>query len=78
MSVEIQTPADKGMTPGRKMKAFLWLSLSVTTCAATLAKIGAPENVIINALWIIGFGGIFCIGGQTLIDSIAKWSEGRK
>lgn len=62
----------------RKIRAFLWMALSIMVCAALLTKVGTPEAVITQAMWIIGFGGLFTIGGQSLIDTVSKWAETKK
>lgn len=68
---------DGGITPGRKVKSFLWLVVSVLICVYTTTKINAPNDVAIQALWIIGMAGLFTIGGQSLVDSIEKWAVTR-
>lgn len=74
----IQTgTGDGGMTPGRKVKSFLWLVVSVLICVYTTTAISAPNDVAIQALWIIGMGGLFTIGGQSLVDSVEKWASSR-
>lgn len=68
---------DGGMAPGRKTKSFIWMVVSVLLCVVVTTLISAPNSVAIQALWIIGFGGLFTIGGQSLIDSIEKWAVTR-
>ena len=67
-----------GFTPGKKIKAFLWLVIAVNFTIAVASKVHTPETVATNALWIIGFAGLVTIGGQSLVDTVAKWAETKK
>lgn len=61
----------------KKVRSFLFMAVSVIVCVVATTMVHTPDQVAMNALWIIGFGGLFAIGGQSLIDSIEKWSTGR-
>lgn len=75
MTTQKGTGDGRSIAPGRKLKGFLWLVLSVLLLVYVTTKIKAPENVSIQALWVIGAGGLFCIGGQALVDTVmrSKW-----
>lgn len=64
-------------TSSKKVRSFVVMSISVIVCVIATTFAHTPDNVAAQALWIIGFGGLFAIGGQSLIDSIEKWSTGR-
>jgi hypothetical protein len=66
------TVTDAGMTPGRKIKAFLWMNVSLIVAAFVMTKIGTPEHLSVPITYAIAIGGYFVIGGQTLIDSLGK------
>jgi hypothetical protein len=59
----------------RKIFAFGCVFAAVSALVGIATYLGTPENVTINALWIVGFCGLFTIGGQSLVDSIAKWKN---
>lgn len=61
-------------TDSKKVKSFIVMALSIISCVTATTLVHTPDQVAMNALWIIGFGGLFAIGGQSLIDSIEKWS----
>lgn len=61
----------------RKTKAFIWLILGVAFIMWTGAKVAAPEAVVNQGMWIVGLGGLFTIGGQSLVDTVAKAVESR-
>jgi len=61
-------------TNSKKVKAFIVMAMAVIIAVVAFTLVNAPPNVAMNALWIIGFGGLATIGGQSLIDSIEKWS----
>ncbi len=60
----------------RKILAFGCVTLAVIALVCVAAKVHAPDSVTIQALWVIGFAGLFTIGGQSLVDSITKWKGG--
>lgn len=62
----------------RKIVSFVVMVLSVLALVYVSTKIGAPDNVSIQALWVIGAGGLFTIGGQSLVDSVAHWRDADK
>lgn len=65
-----------GLTPGRKLKTFLWMVIAVIAVMGIATKIHTPDAIAIQALWIVGGGGLFVIGGQTLIDTVGKAATG--
>lgn len=64
-------------TSSKKVRSFVVMAISIIVCVLATTMAHTPDNVATQALWIIGFGGLFAIGGQSLIDSIEKWSTGR-
>lgn len=56
----------------RKITSFILLVLSIIALLWVTTRIGTPENVVTQALWVIGVGGYFTIGGQTLVDALLK------
>jgi hypothetical protein len=60
----------------RKILAFVVVVLGVLALVTVTTKLGTPNEVATNALWIVGFSGFFTIGGQSLVDAISKsrWS----
>ena len=64
-------------TNSKKVKSFVVMALAIIVCMMAGTVSQAPENVITQALWIIGFGGMFAIGGQSLVDSIEKFAIGK-
>lgn len=67
---------DGGMAPGRKIKAFLWLVISVNVTGWFLHKIaGAPVDIVSGAMWIIGLTGSGVILGQSGVDGIVAWTK---
>lgn len=65
----------KNRQQSRKIKSFLWMVVSVLALVALATKIGTPENVTIQALWVVAAGGLFTIGGQALVDALGKLAE---
>lgn len=59
----------------RKILGFILLVLAVLALVAVVTHLHTPEAIAINALYMIGFGGMFTIGGQALVDAIlrSKW-----
>lgn len=55
----------------RKIKAFLWMTAAIIALVAMTTRIGTPENVSIQALWAVAAGGLFTVGGQSLVDVFA-------
>lgn len=68
----------RGMTPGRKIKAAMWLSVTVTASASLLAGMKAPDMIVSQVVWIIGLGWLGVILGQAGIDAFSKWTESKK
>jgi hypothetical protein len=66
---------EKQSLKSRKIVSFIIVLLGVIALVYVTTKIHTPENVAIQALWVIGAGGLFTIGGQSLVDSVAKWRE---
>lgn len=66
---------DAGMVPGRKIKGFLWMVLCVTAFTVITTVIGTPEEIATTGLYAIAGGGLFLIGGQSLVDAFAARNE---
>ena len=64
---------DLKAAPARKVKAFLFTTIGICIFVAMATLLHTPEQIAIHGLYIIGAGSIFTIGGQSLVDSIAKW-----
>lgn len=62
--------AQTGLTPGRKIKAAVWMSIFVSASAGILGYIGTPVEIVKYVLSITDLGWIFAIGGQTLVDAV--------
>jgi hypothetical protein len=60
----------------RKIFAFCLLVLSVYGFVSLVSHLKTPDNIAIQALWVIGLGGLSLIGVQGTIDSIARWRAG--
>lgn len=57
----------------RKILSFVLLVFGTLATVATTTALHTPENISIQALWVIGIAGLFTIGGQSLVDSVAKF-----
>lgn len=62
---------DRGMTPGRKIKGFLWMVFCITAFTVITTLIHTPEPIAETGLYAIAGGGLFLIGGQSLVDAVA-------
>lgn len=71
---QITTGTGDGRAPlrSRKITSFVLLVLAILAILYVGSRIGAPENVTIQAMWIVGMGGYVVIGGQSLVDAILK------
>lgn len=67
-----------GFTPGRKIKAAMWMSVWLSLSGGVLSYIGTPVEITQYVLAITGFGWLTAIGGQALVDTFSKWAETRK
>lgn len=66
---------DSGMVPGRKIKGFLWMVFCVTAFTAVTTLMGTPDEIAKTGLYAIAGGGLFLIGGQSLVDTFAARNE---
>lgn len=57
----------------RKVLGFCAMAVAVILVIAVSTKLGTPDPVSTQALWVIGMGGLFLIGGQALVDSVTNW-----
>lgn len=60
----------------RKTSGYLIMVLSILACVWLASKVHAPIEIATVALWCIAVGGLYTIGGQALVDGIAKWKCG--
>lgn len=60
----------------RKTSGYLIMVLSILACVALVSKMKTPSEISTAALWCIAVGGLYTIGGQALVDGIAKWKCG--
>ena len=68
-----------GMVGGsRKIKSFLWLVVAISFFTAITTKMGTPDQIAVQGLYMIGAGGLFTIGGQSLVDSIQHWAVSKQ
>jgi hypothetical protein len=67
-----------GLTPGRKIKAAMWMSLWISLSAGVLSFIGTPLEIVQYVLAITGLGWLGAILGQAGIDVVTKWIEKQK
>ena len=61
-----------GCQPSRKIKAFIIMALAVIGCMLASTFAHTPADIATHALYIIGAGGLFTVGGQALVDSLGK------
>lgn len=61
-----------GFTPGRKIKAAMWMSVWISLSGGVLSYIGTPTEIVQYVLGITGIGWIFAIGGQALVDAVSQ------
>jgi hypothetical protein len=57
----------------RKIVSFVVVVMGVLALVAVTTKMHTPENVSVQALWVVGACGFFTIGGQALVDAVSKW-----
>ncbi len=60
----------------RKTAGFVIMVLSILALVALVSKLHTPNEVSTAALYCIAIGGLFTMGGQALVDSVAKWRSG--
>ena len=60
----------------RKTSGYLIMVLSVLACVWLVSKMSTPAEISKAALWCIALGGLYTIGGQALVDGVAKWKCG--
>lgn len=60
----------------RKTSGYLIMVLSILACVWLASKVHAPIEIATAALYCIAVGGLYTIGGQALVDGIAKWKCG--
>ncbi len=69
---------DTGIAPGRKVKGFLWMAFTIIVCVTVTTKINTPEGIAIQALNLIGLGGLGTILGQSAVDTFERIALGKK
>lgn len=57
----------------RKTAGFVIMVLSILALVYVATKLHTPEAIANSALYVIALGGLFTMGGQALVDSVAKW-----
>lgn len=53
----------------KKIKGFIWLIVAIWGTLITTGLLHTPEAIATNAIWALASGGLFLIGGQSLVDS---------
>lgn len=57
----------------RKTSGYVIMVLSILANVWLVSKMHTPNEIAIAALWVIALGGLYTIGGQALVDGVAKW-----
>lgn len=60
----------------RKTANYIIMVLSILANVWLSAHTHVPIEIAIAGMWTIALGGLYTIGGQSLVDSIAKWKSG--
>ncbi len=60
----------------RKTSGFLIMVISILALVALVSELHTPSEVAIAALWTICGGGLWTMGGQALVDTMAKFKSG--
>lgn len=53
--------------------SFLVVVIGVLALVAVMTKMKTPDDIAIQALWVVGACGIFTVGGQSLVDAVTRW-----
>lgn len=69
----IRGTGDGGVMQSKKIFGFILLVLGVLADVSLTTHMQTPPEIAIASLWIIGCGGLFTMGGQSLVDMVAKW-----
>ncbi len=73
-----EATSEAGMTPGKKVKAFLWMAFTIIVCVTVTTKIKTPDGIAVQALNLIGIGGLGTILGQSAVDTFERIALGKK
>lgn len=69
----VSTTLDDSMTPGRKIKAFIWMGVILIVHITVMTLIHTPDSISTIDLYMISFGAFAVIGGQSMVDAITQW-----
>ncbi len=75
MTNEIVAPREN-IFGSRKTSGYVIMVISILANVWLVSKMHTPNEIAIAALWVIAVGGLYSIGGQALVDGIAKWKSG--
>lgn len=68
-----------GSIVGRKVFSFVIYVALLTGFAYFMTKIGAPDSIVVQGMWMVTYVGIFVVGGQALIDTLVpilmRWAD---
>lgn len=56
----------------RKIFGFVLMVISIIGLVAVTTKMGTPVEIANTALYMIGAGGLFSIGGQAAVDVVLR------
>jgi len=74
MTVNVPTELKReNILESRKTAGFVIMVLSILATVALATYMKTPPEIAIAALYVNAAGGLFTIGGQSLVDSVAKW-----
>jgi hypothetical protein len=76
MSANETLPMRENILGSRKTSGYVIMVLSILANVWLVSKMHTPNEIAIAALYVIAIGGLYAIGGQALVDSIAKWKSG--
>ncbi len=71
-----ELPLRENILGSRKTSGYVIMVLSILANVWLTSKMHTPNEIAIAALWVIAIGGLYSIGGQALVDGIAKWKSG--
>lgn len=73
MSSTEPVPLRENILGSRKTSGYVIMVLSILSNVWLTSKMHTPNEIAIAALWVIALGGLYTIGGQALVDGVAKW-----
>ncbi len=76
MSTNEPTVPRENILGSRKTSGFVIMVISILALVWLVSKMGTPNEIAVAALYMIAVGGLFTMGGQALVDAVAKWKSG--